>query len=35
MENHFKKAIEFVKEKHTWSDACEQYALEIIDAIEV
>lgn len=31
MNEHFDKAIQYVKEKHTWSDACVQHALEIIE----
>lgn len=31
MKKHLKKAIQYVKENHEWSEACEQYAWEIID----
>lgn len=31
MENHFKKAIEFVKDNHQWSDEYARRALEIMD----
>ena len=27
---HYEKAIEYVRENKSWSEACEQYALEII-----
>ena len=28
---HYAKAIEYVRENKSWSETCEQYALEIID----
>ena len=31
MEKHFEKALQYVRENHRWSEACEAYALEIIN----
>jgi len=31
MEEHYKKAIEYVRDNHEWSEACEEYAWECID----